>query len=287
MHVELLVVLLVAIVVVVAVIVHLRVAPWSHKAAASSNKPEAVSKKRKVRYSSYSARGGREYNEDAIAVRKSDEKGKKGMCAVLADGLGGHGGGDVASKAAADLIVNAWVPGMGEEDLRSLFEQANKAVRDLQANERDMRTTATAITICRQQVVWANAGDSRLYHFQKGKLVWQTTDHSVSQMAVMLGQIDADDIRSSEDRARLLKALGQEGDLNPDVGALTLEDGEHAFLLCSDGFWEYVLESDMEATLRMSRSPSDWLRRMREIHTQKRLDDCDNNSAMAIWLNEQ
>lgn len=285
MHVELLVILLVAIVVVVAVLVLLRVAPWSHKEV-TSNKPEPVSKKRKVRYSSYSARGGREYNEDAIAVRRADEQGKRGMCAVLADGLGGHGGGDVASRTAADLIVNAWVPGMGEEDMRSIFEQANKAVRDLHATEHDMRTTATAITICRQQVVWANAGDSRLYHFQKGKLAWQTTDHSVSQMAVMLGQIEADEIRSSEDRARLLKALGQDGDLNPDVGTLTMGDGEHAFLLCSDGFWEYVLESDMEATLRMSRSPSDWLRRMREIHTQKRSDDCDNNSAMAIWVNE-
>ena len=235
-----------------------------------------------IQYESYSSVGGRPYNEDTILLRT---QGADALCAVLADGLGGHGGGDVASRTAAEIIVGGWSDAATAETLKELLREANSGVVEHQTRACQMRTTAVVLSVVPGRFDWANVGDSRLYHFHNGGLVWQTRDHSASQLAVFLGQITPDQIRFHEARSRLYRALGQPEGVETDAGSFPLAPGEHAFLLCSDGFWEYVEEREMEAALRSTSSAKAWLRKMRRLLDRRLQPDSDNNSAIVIRMN--
>ena len=162
--------------------------------------------------------------------------------------------------------------------------QAHQAVRKRQTPDCTMKSTAVVLAVHGTDAAWAHVGDSRLYHFFQGRLDFQTRDHSASQVAVMLGEITPDQIRFHEDRSRILRALGQEGDLHAETGSRTLAPGRHAFLLCSDGFWEYVLEAEMESELRAAKTPQEWLDAMRDRLSRRASADNDNNTAAAVWI---
>ena len=125
-------------------------------------------------------------------------------------------------------------------------------------------------------------GDSRLYHFRDGKLLKQTTDHSVSQMAVFMGEITTHEIRFHEDRNKVLRALGSNSAKAEISEETELEEGRDAFLLCTDGFWEYVYEQEMEQALSQADSPKDWIRRMQKILQTRVPADNDNFTAAAV-----
>ena len=99
-----------------------------------------------------------------------------------------------------------------------------------------------------------------------------------------MGEITQDEIRFHKDRSQLFRALGQDGGLNVDTGSVDLTPGKYAFLLCSDGFWEYVYEQEMTVSLAKASSPEDWVEQMRSILRQRAPENNDNNTAAAIWL---
>lgn len=233
-----------------------------------------------IQTASYSDIGGRPQNEDTVReIRKGEA-----VCMVVADGLGGHGGGEQASSLAARTVCDGWQGGTDAQELVELIQRAHEQVKGIQTEICAMKTTIVALAVKNEQAVWAHAGDTRLYHFLDGKWIFQTKDHSASQIAVTLGDITADQIRFHEDRNRVLRALGQEGSLKVDTKEEHLPSGKHAFLLCTDGFWEYVLEKEMEECLRLAQNPRDWLERMREILYSRVPADNDNNTAAALWL---
>ncbi len=106
------------------------------------------------------------------------------------------------------------------------------------------------------QAVWGHVGDSRLYFFRQGRILEQTKDHSVPQMLLAAGEITADEIRNHPDRNRLLANLG---DGKPNRfrvrKQIQIASGD-AFLLCTEGFWEIVLEREMEAAFASATPPS-------------------------------
>ena len=236
-----------------------------------------------IKYASYSDIGGRDVNEDTVMIREENNA----LCAVLADGLGGYGGGEKASAAAAEVICGGWRPDASPGELVELTKQAHSRILDMQDKDCSMKTTVVVLSCSDNGISYAYAGDSRLYHFADGGLKWQSFDHSASQIAVLLGDIEQKDIRFHEDRSRILRALGLEGSTDADSGTLTAEKGMNAFLLCSDGFWEYVYEDEMAEQLRASASPDDWLEKMRALRSGRAPAGCDNNSAVAVWLNNQ
>jgi len=231
--------------------------------------------------STYTDIGGRKRNEDAV---RHVTRGEDGLCLVLADGLGGHGGGELASAAAVECICGRWDGSADTKILKALVLEANRRVLSLQTPRCAMKTTVTVLTLAGKRAAWAHAGDSRLYCFHNRKLVFQTRDHSAAQLGVLLGDITPDQIRFHEDRSRVLRALGQDDELTVETGERALGAGEYAFLLCSDGFWEYVLESEMEEDLINAADPGDWLARMRWRLSERAPSDNDNNSAAAVWL---
>jgi hypothetical protein len=228
----------------------------------------------------YSAIGGRSKNEDNITGwHKGDN-----MCFLVADGLGGHGDGDLASKEAINVIRTVWDGEISPAAWEHLLELSHKRIRQIQTSRAQMKTTIVGLMMNTERAVWAHVGDSRLYHFLNGHLVFQTQDHSASQIAVMLGEITPAQIRSSKDRATLIKALGQEGPTPmAQIHEQALEPGMHAFLLCTDGFWEYVLEDEMEQDLQESHTAKQWLEKMRcRLQSRASLEN-DNNSAIVVW----
>ena len=232
----------------------------------------------------YTDVGGRDRNEDTV---RYVSRGRDALCLVLADGLGGHGGGALASSTAAETVCRGWDGTADPEVLKALLQKAHRRVLAMQTPRCAMKTTAAVLALAGRRAVWVHAGDSRLYYFKDGALAFQTRDHSAAQLGVMLGQITVDQIRFHEDRSRVLRALGQEGALTVETGQETLGPGRHAFLLCSDGFWEYVLEREMEEDLAASRGPGDWLARMRRRLEARVAGDNDNNTAAAVWLDER
>lgn len=233
-----------------------------------------------IRYASYSDKGGRACNEDTALIRAEGDA----VCAVICDGLGGYGGGDRASRKAAEIVTGGWEPGADTGLLTKLCDEAHKAVLAMQTPDCKMKTTIAVLSYTPGNVCYAYAGDSRLYHFEGDTLKFQTKDHSASQIAVMLGQITPEQIRFHSDRNRILRALGQNGASDTESGVLTVGSGVNTFLLCSDGFWEFVLEKEMCALLGLISDPERWLAKMRELHDTRAPANCDNNTAAAVRI---
>lgn len=149
-----------------------------------------------------------------------------------------------------------------------------------------MCTTLVVLTITGRMAQWGHIGDSRLYMFRRNRIYHQTLDHSVPQMLVRVGELDPSQIRKHPDRNRLLHSIGYEWSGRPySIGPETeLMEGD-AFLLCSDGFWEYIEETEMISLLKKHKDPVSWLEAMRKIVAQRGRDEQqDNYSAICIKI---
>ncbi len=250
-----------------------------------------------VSYAVLTNPGGRASNEDSAGIRPFPG----GLAAALADGLGGQGRGEVASQLAVEEFLRcAGADGEnhdgaaidGEAPDREALDgaaldraalRANEAVLSGQTAGCRMMTTLVGLVIREDEASWVHVGDSRLYHFHDRKLTRYTQDHSVPQMAVMMGMISEEQIRFHVDRSRILRALGSDS-FEPELSKpVSLTDGFHAFLLCSDGFWEYVLEKEMEETLALGTEPDGWLKSMEQILKGRIPSDADNYTAVAVF----
>lgn len=235
-----------------------------------------------VKIATLSDIGGRSNNDDTVAVRQKEDS----AWVFVGDGLGGYAGGQMASEAAAKAVMDASHRGslLIEARLAQTAAAANEAVCQVQREKKgNMKTTLVFLTIEDGRAKWMHVGDSRLYHFRNGLLVDQTIDHSVSQMAVLMGEITPREIRFHEDRNRVLRALGSET-ARPEISpTVMLTGGEDAFLLCTDGFWEYIYEEEMESMLQKAQSPQQWLEEMKALLVTRTPEDNDNFTAAAVF----
>ncbi len=239
-----------------------------------------------MNYSKYSNVGSREINEDSA---DSFTRGDNSLF-VLADGLGGHGRGEVASamviETARDLFACA---SSMDGIIADIFEETQKRLLKKQTDEHaldEMKTTAVILLVTNNYMQWGHIGDSRLYYFRKKRLIRRTLDHSVPQVLVSAGEIRENMIRNHPDRNRLLRVLGMEwGSSSYTVSDIVKREDVEAFLLCSDGFWENIIEKDMQKCLKKSKSAEDWLSFMSEIVlTNGKGKDMDNNTAITVIM---
>ena len=195
---------------------------------------------------------------------------------VVADGMGGHERGEVASNIAVrklneGVIQHFYVPTMegqqpgrpGETPitlLADLIEDANQAIvqEAHQSRSGAMGTTLTCVVIVGQTALVGHVGDSRLYVLEKSSQQLQlvTHDHSVVQRLVDTGQMTVEEANLSPQRSMLYKSLGQRGQIDPDVGAISLNDVEY-MMLCSDGLWDMIEDDQIEQILRKASGPGD------------------------------
>ena len=239
-----------------------------------------------ISYDLLSRVGCRDNNEDNVGMFQAGEE----YCFALADGLGGHGKGEVASGIAVEQAVAAFAQAgeASEAVIHTAFQNGQEAILEAQKadlSDRDMKTTFVYLLVGKEEIRWAHIGDSRLYRFEHGKLAERTLDHSVPQMLVAAGQIKEKQIRHHPDRNRLLRVMGTDWE-EPryQLGGPVPATPGQAFLLCTDGFWEWIEEKKMISALKKSRTPREWLQRMEEIVLkQGRGENMDNYSAIAVW----
>ncbi len=233
---------------------------------------------------SYTDIGNRPENEDSHACISTPQ----GVTAVVADGLGGQGGGKLASQLAAQMLSGQTFPGElpTPEELTEGFQSVNQAIFLRKDGPNRMMTTAVYLRIQGDQAVWAHVGDSRLYHFFNGQLAEVTLDHSITQLAVTHGMITRQQMPGHPDRSRLTRALGSDY-FQPMVHeAVTLPPGDHAFLLCTDGFWEALQEDEIFLDLNKSATAQQWVEflRLRGELRRETMKHIDNNTAVAVWV---
>ncbi|GFP75488.1 PP2C family protein-serine/threonine phosphatase [Clostridium fungisolvens] len=231
--------------------------------------------------------GGRDKNDDYAGYMFKE--GSYGAW-ITADGLGGHVDGDVASRIAVESSLKAFEENNSLEilNIENIISKANLDIINAQSDHKasnGMRTTLVALFTDSKKVVWAHVGDTRLYYFKNGSLSARTKDHSVSQLAVSSGDISEDQIRFHEDRNKLLRVLGTGPELKVDVlkQPLQVEAGD-AFLLCTDGFWEYVYEAEMEIDFSKAASPQQWVSFMIERLYMRIPPGNDNFTAVAVFV---
>lgn len=233
-----------------------------------------------MRYSAYTNVGGRNNNEDAFETAEAN-----GCCLfVLCDGLGGVDAGEIASDTAVNEIKNQFLFDPKGFELRQAVIAANEQILVKQQEDgKAMKTTVAAVYIADGTVYCSHVGDSRIYLFSESGICYQSIDHSASQMAVAVGEITPDGIRSHPDRNVLTNALGAYEDVNVEVKSFAAEEIS-AVLLCSDGFWEYVYEEEAEKLLADADSPEKWLADMRVLLDGRVSGRNDNNTAVAVFL---
>ncbi len=226
----------------------------------------------------YSSTGKREKNEDAIKIIDT----KNGLLAVIADGLGGMNNGELASELALrEFVSGIDFNNFSESELTRAAYRANEAVRAQQNDCVKMCTTLAALWLYNDKAITCYVGDSRIYQIRSGKIKFQSVDHSVSQVAVLVGEISPDEIRGHKDRNKLIRSIGADETVKPQIDTLCVKAGD-AFLLCSDGFWEKIVERDIVRFRRICTDSSEWLSNMKS-YIEDLVDD--NNSAVAIIVN--
>lgn len=235
---------------------------------------------------SLSGQGTRSSNQDQLG----DIIGQRSACFVVCDGIAGQPGGGLAAELARDAIISHFDGDnhLNAQHIRQFVLQANQAIQHQQKTSPDMHrmgTTLVSLFIDRdyQLAYWAHAGDSRLYLFRRGWLYHVTTDHSLVQQMKAAGH-DTREINNN----LLYRALGVIND-GPEASyseGVLVEDGD-VFLLCTDGFWHNVSESQMKSSLKMVNTPNEWLVLMNTIIQKNHAtakESQDNYSAVAVWV---
>ena len=224
----------------------------------------------------------RENNEDYIACcapEEAEAQREKGYLFVIADGVGGDLAGEVASREAANRLIDSYSGSSRRwgKALQEAFQQANLHVFDLGQSRpeyRRMQTTLSAIALLDNQAVIGHVGDTRIYQIRGQDIQQLTRDHSEVGELMRMQIITPDEARTHPRRHIITRTIGGEPFLQPEFRSIEVEIGD-VFVLCTDGLWEPIAEQEILAAVANT-SPGDACRRL--IHLAVERETADNLS---------
>jgi serine/threonine protein phosphatase PrpC len=239
-----------------------------------------------MRFSVYqvSRKGGREKNEDRMGYCYTRDSG----LFALADGMGGHPEGEVASQLALQTLAAAF-----QREAKSSLKSPLRFLQDAilaghhqllrYATEKGLvdtpRTTVVACVLQGRAAFWAHCGDSRLYLVRGGKLIARTRDHSYTELQNTLSQVVPIDAKFN--RSVLFTCLGSPGKPVVDtVGPVTLQTGDR-LIVCSDGLWSQLGDEEI-VDLLSTRSLQDGVPEMVERALRNGGSHGDNVTVLAV-----
>ncbi len=205
----------------------------------------------------------REVNEDSLLAEPP--------VFVVADGMGGHDGGEIASRIVVEefarLAEDGYDPRQGSDVVMGTLRSSQRRLQEYGATHRgsDGRpwhggTTAVAAMLVERDAgpewLLTNLGDSRIYRFTRGELLRVSTDHSVVQELVDAGRISEEQARVHPERHIVTRALGGPDPLDPDFFTFALAEAER-ILLCSDGVTDLITDGDLADLLGRTADPRD------------------------------
>lgn len=191
----------------------------------------------------------RDHNEDSLVVTPP--------LFAVADGMGGHAAGEVASEIAVRVLSELAPEHPDGEALGRAIEEANRAVIQAAREGRGrqgMGTTMTAAMLEGERLVIAQVGDSRAYLLHQGKLQQLTRDHSLMADMIEAGQLTPEEAHTHPQRSVITRALGSDAHLHPDIYEINVETGDR-LLICSDGLSGMIFDDQIENTLRRVQDP--------------------------------
>lgn len=225
----------------------------------------------------YTCIGGRGSNQDSLWYHEDNQNGLW----IVADGLGGHHHSEMASSLIIRTVEEAWNQNP-DMDLAEVLLQCHSNILQLQEEHPEAGNAASTAVLARrlgEQFSCAHAGDSRLYYFRNSQLLFRTKDHSIAQMNVTLGEITEKEQRTSPDRNKLYNVLGGDKIPKPEVRKEFPVQSGDAFLLCTDGFWEYLSETEMLIDLLKAPSAKAWAEHML-VRIKKRQPEGNDNYSL-------
>jgi serine/threonine protein phosphatase PrpC len=249
----------------------------------------------------------RQQNEDfvgkySLGMQQTSDTPEVGLY-LVADGMGGHQAGEVASQDVVRVILDEIqekaqllqsVPKVKRSTIKidsvnSASEVLKQAI--LRANEivfkarrqvdSDRGTTITAALIVGQESAVANVGDSRTYLLRDNQLRQITKDHSLVASLLEANVIQPDEVRVHPQRSRIFRNLGERLDVEVDTYDVQLQVKDR-LLLCSDGLWEMVLDSEIQQIMQSSTDPQQACDRL--VDAANLAGGQDNISVICIWM---
>ncbi len=214
----------------------------------------------------------REGNEDSYLIEEP--------LFAVADGMGGHRGGEVASNLALETIRELF--DADEGSLTEQVERANEAVFDRSQTDSEvqgMGTTLTAALVQGAQIRLAHVGDSRAYLLRRGRLSRLTKDHTLVARMVDEGEISESEAETHPHRSILTRALGVDGRVQVDDGIVQMQDGDR-LLLCTDGLTGMVPHEEIRAVLEEVRDPQEAAERL--VRAANAAGGIDNITAVIL-----
>lgn len=196
--------------------------------------------------------GPRPHNEDSYGILELDDA----LLLIVADGLGGHNAGEVASNLSVKVIKDNITEHFGSSDdireiLTKAIEKANTEIFDLaNANQEysGMGTTVVAAIIYEGRGIIANVGDSRAYYINDFEIKQVTKDNSLVQSLLDMGAIDEGEVLSHPQKNVVLKSLGMKESVDVDFYEVYL-DSKSILLLCSDGLSDTLLDNKIKEVI--------------------------------------
>ena len=207
----------------------------------------------------------RELNEDsATYIQPEDPEvlAAKGFLIIVADGMGGHSAGEVASRLAVEVIARAYYQDSGDPQsaLKKAFREANRAIYNTAEKDESktgMGTTCTALVLQNGTAISAHVGDSRLYLVREGGIYLMTEDHSAVMEMVKAGLITLEQARHHPDKNVILRAMGSHAEVEVTTWQepFPVRAGD-CFLLCSDGLYDLVEDEEIKSVVESAQPQS-------------------------------
>jgi protein phosphatase len=227
----------------------------------------------------------RKTNQDAFDRFDDPERGE--ILLVVADGMGGHQGGEVASRMAVGILGQLSREGDDDPPIRlaRAIERANAEIHKLAGKDytlKGMGTTLVALLLCRDGASFvAHVGDSRLYRLRDECFESLTEDHSVVTLLIRNGTITREEARDHPKRNQIMRSVGVHADVEVDVAPLEIRAGD-AYLLCSDGLYAMLPDPDLQ--LLAERAPDPHAAVAWMIDAANQAGGMDNITAMFVRL---
>jgi PPM family protein phosphatase len=233
----------------------------------------------------------RDNNEDCLFYWESDSDQQlqhKGRLAIVADGMGGHEGGQEASRLAVESIEEVYLAGPDGDPQALLvagFGIAHHRIQEFARRNpkfQGMGTTATAVAVFPHQLFFAHVGDSRLYLVRDGHLSRLTHDHSYVARLVENGVITPEEADEHPQRHILTSALGAGPEVFPDIpsAAVPLKSAD-VLVLCTDGLWSLLEDSEIQEAA-LSSSPAQACRTL--VDRARQLGGPDNITIQVLRI---
>src|SRR5579862_8231792 len=230
----------------------------------------------------------RDQNEDYITFWEPEDfyvRQNVGCIAILADGVGGQGNGDIASRLASETALAAFKESKPEEAppdvMRKVFNESSAKVFQ-EAHAKGRMATTLLVSIFRQgKLTTAHVGDSRAYLIRLGKIKRLTTDHSYTTLQVKLGLLLERNAMMSPHRSTLTRSVGYEPICHYDIASEKLEKGD-IVLHCSDGLYGFVLDEEI-LDITVKYHPGEACKRLLALAEKRQASDNVSLQMIQIW----